>query len=177
MIKRRFISISLCLFLLAPLHSFAQSGVKLFSSPQVRAELERRRLGLVDPTPTPTPIDIIANLIEPEEVEDVVFSLEGTLLKQDGTSILWINGVAVNESDLPQNIEVMQPPSLGRVKIIADRSEFVIKPGQILNATTGTIYESYEWEQIEAQRLLEIARESMEAGDTASIAGPSSDSL
>lgn len=145
---------------------YAQLPVKIFSTPDLRAELERRRLGLVPVEPEPSILDVIADTLNDAEEAELVYSLEGTMQRSDGTSIVWLNGVATDESSLPAHIQLVKPVEQGRLRITSPTNqEFEIMPGQVLNLTTGTIYESYQWKEIEAQRRLqELAAAAAESG-------------
>lgn len=136
--------------------SNAQEGVRLFLTPQVRLELERRRLGIMPPAPEPevSVIDTITELVNREPEPDVVYALGGSVIKDDGSATVWLNGVAVDEANLPEGISIQQPAAMGKLSVSANGQEYVIKPGQVLNATTGAVYEAYQWQQqLELQRL------------------------
>ncbi len=139
--------------------SVAQTGVRLFLTPQVRLELERRRLGIVDIGPVvAAPVEPLVNLADQEPEAEVVFALGGSMTKTDGTAMVWLNGAAVNETDLPDGISIPKPAAMGKLSINSNDQEYIIKPGQVLNATTGVVYEAYQWQQqLELQRLAEIA--------------------
>ena len=149
----------------------AQNGVRLFLSPAERLELERRRLGIAEPEPVITStIQRVVDLIDQEPVEDVIYELGGSMVKNDGTATVWLNGESIDQADLPGNIQIQQPPSMGLLSIMSNGQRYTIKPGQVLNATTGVIYEAYQWqEQLEIQRLAELAREGSEIAEEVKI--------
>jgi hypothetical protein len=151
--------------------SNGQTGVRLFLTPQVRLELERRRLGIVDPASQPESsiIETITDFVSQEPEVDVVYALGGSLIKDDGTATIWLNGVAVAEHDLPAGVEILQPVSMGKLRISGNTQEYIIKPGQVLNLTTGTVYDAYQWQQqLELQRLAASLNEATEqAGEIA----------
>jgi hypothetical protein len=134
----------------------------LFLTPQVRLELERRRLGIVDPTPKPeqSVIEAITDFVRQEPEADVIYALGGSIIKGDGSATVWLNGSAVAEQDLPVGVQIQQPVAMGKLSITAKDKEFVIKPGQVLNATTGIVYEAYQWQQqLELQRAAALLNE------------------
>lgn len=151
------------------LSAVAQPAPRLFTTPDLRAELERRRLGYVSPEPLSTVIvDSISDLLAADEPEETIYSLEGLLSRDNGRSIIWLNGVAVPESELPDNIQIAKPLSKGQLKIVsASNQEYQLMPGQVLNFSTGTLYESYQWQEILARRRLqEVAAAAVSAGET-----------
>ncbi len=140
--------------------SVAQSGVRLFLTPEIRLELERLRLGIGEtvPEPKPTIVETITDFVNQEPEPDVIYALGGSMLKSDGSSTVWLNGVAVDERSLPAGVRIEKPAAMGRLIVTANKEEFVIKPGQVLNATTGVIYEAYQWQQqLEMKRIEELS--------------------
>lgn len=136
---------------LLPEQASAQSLVRLFSTPAERAELERRRLRASRPDLLPdlpqAPVQVIELPITlDEEPEEIVYSLGGTVLRGDGSYTVWINNVALQRDSLPDNIELLSPFSQGQVRIRnpTTGASYDVKPGQVLNLTTGQLLESYQ---------------------------------
>jgi len=133
----------------------AQSVVKLFSTPAERAELERRRLMLANPeslqAQVAEPVEVFELPSVEEEKVDVIIALGGSMLRGDGTYTIWINGKPVNQGALPDFMELLTPFSQGRLRIRNEQSgeDYEVKPGQVLNLTTGQLLESYEIAQME----------------------------
>ena len=128
----------------------AQTVVRLFSTPAERAELERQRMLLYRPdllqvAPEPEAVAELPVALEPER-PDVIYRLGGSMQRSDGLYTIWLNGNPINQEDLPDNMELLQPFSQGRLRIRnpANGVIFEIKPGQVLNFTTGELYESYQ---------------------------------
>jgi hypothetical protein len=88
------------------------------------------------------------------------------LLRGKDQSIVWLNGMAVDESQLPANIQIVRPHSKGQLSIVsASDQEYQLMPGQVLNLSTGTLYETYQWQEILTQRRLqELAAAAARAG-------------
>ena len=85
------------------------------------------------------------------------------MLKSDGSSTVWLNGLAVDEASLPVGVRIEKPASMGKLIVSTNNQDYVIKPGQVLNATTGVIYESYQWQQqLEMQRIEKLMAEGSE---------------
>ena len=131
----------------------AQSIGRLFSTPAERAELERQRLRMVRPELVPQisePESIIELpiILEPE-MPDVIYRLGGTMQRSDGMYTVWINGVPIEQENLPDNMELLQPFEQGRLRIshLENGANYEIKPGQVLNLTTGELFESYDFEE------------------------------
>lgn len=133
----------------------AQSVLKLFSTPAERAELERRRLMLVRPesvrVQVAQPVEVVELPTVAEEQVDVIISLGGSMLRADGTYTIWINGNPVNQGDLPDYMELLTPFSQGKLRIRNEQNgnDYEVKPGQVLNLTSGQLLESYEIAQME----------------------------
>ena len=131
----------------------AQSVVRLFSTPAERAQLERQRMALYRPDLQPAVAEEepelaieLPPLLEVEE-PDVIYRLGGSMQRSDGIYTIWLNGSAVDQANLPDNMELLQPFEQGRLRIRHPETgaNFEVKPGQVLNLTTGELFESYEF--------------------------------
>ena len=154
---RRAVAILLCCAGFFVPHAVqAQGVVKLFSTPAERAELERRRLLLARPESVTQevvqPIELVELPTLIEEQTDIVISLGGSMLRSDGSYTIWINDVPVNQEDLPGHMELLTPFSQGKLRVrnAATGNSYDVKPGQVLNLTSGQILESYELAQMES---------------------------
>jgi len=143
----------LLLLITAPIAQ-SQSVVRLFSTPAERAQLERQRIALYRPDLQPTVVEEepelsveLPPLVEAEE-PDIIYSLGGSVQRSDGLYTVWLNGNAVDQESLPGNMELLQPFQQGRLRIRHPDSGavFELKPGQVLNLTTGELFESYEYD-------------------------------
>jgi hypothetical protein len=150
----------------------AQSVQRLFSTPAKRAELDRLRFqlsqpGVIDKTPVRSESAVEAPAFTEEA--DVVYSLGGTMQKSDGSYTVWINDTAYDQTSLPDNMELLAPFSKGQLRI-HDRSSgamYDVKPGQVLNLSTGELFESYQYRNVldTAASMLEAA---LSSGDSIS---------
>lgn len=150
---KRSLSAILVMLVLLPISAESQSVFRLFSTPAERAELERRRQEMFRPGQAPTlpepaeePLFDLP-LVEEAEPEDIIYRLGGTMLRSDGNYTVWINDLPINQENLPENIELLEPFSQGRLRIVSPDSgrSFEVKPGQVLNLTTGELFESYDF--------------------------------
>ncbi len=131
----------------------AQSGLRrLFTTPELRAELDRRRLRDLQPgleSVAPIANQPFVAAIAPGEgpASDAIYAIGGTLRRSDGSYTIWINEVATNAADLPANMELVQPFDQGQIQIRNPETgtSFIVKPGQVLNLTQGELLESYEY--------------------------------
>lgn len=169
------ICLTLVVGILLPMELSAQGLQRMFSTPATRAELDRRRIrlqsgiGIDEPQEAPIEIPVFT---EDEEVE-IVYALGGSMRKSDGSYTVWINDVAYDQGNLPGNMELLSPFSQGRLHIRDAESgaNYEVKPGQVLNLTTGQLYESYQYQAVldaaaaEASRL--ATEEAMNARDSA----------
>jgi len=149
-----------CTFLSVQLS--AQSLQRMFSTPGVRAELDRLRFqgasGVVVEAPVEEVlIDIPAST---DEAEELIYALGGSMRKADGSYTVWVNNVAYDQNSLPSNMELLSPFSQGMLRIRNTRTgaDFNIKPGQVLNLTTGQLYESYQYQAVLDAAAAEAAR-------------------
>ena len=131
----------------------AQTGLsRLFTTPPLRAELDRRRLRQLQGAPVerqPSAVQLTLQDIESEQpIPDTIYALGGSMRRSDGTYTIWINSRSYAESDLPSNMELLQPYNQGQMRITDPESgaNYIIKPGQVLNLTQGAILESYQYQ-------------------------------
>jgi hypothetical protein len=125
----------------------AQSFGKVFSTPQERQYLDRERenalrelseqelLVLLDVPPT---VEIIM------EQAPRLIHMGGSVRRADGNHTIWLNGVAVSQGDLPANARLEFVRGLGVLHVQGIDREYIMRPGQTLNADTGAIREDYE---------------------------------
>ncbi|NKB32938.1 MAG: hypothetical protein GKR91_07550 [Pseudomonadales bacterium] len=131
----------------------AQSILRLFSTPAERAELELQRLRLNRPdlveevSELPLQFIELPTLFEEEEIVEIVYRLGGTMFRNDGRYTVWLNNEAIYQEDLPGNMELLEPYTQGQLRITNEESGvfYDVKPGQVLNFTTGVLLESYEY--------------------------------
>ncbi len=147
----------------APAQLYGQSVQRLFSTPATRAELDRRRFqiasGVVIEEQTSDERFPEVPVVTDEAV-DVIYAIGGTMRKTDGSYTVWINNSAYDQDSLPAHMEMLSPYSQGQLLIrdTASGESFRVKPGQVLNLTTGDLYESYQYQQIVAAAAAEAAR-------------------
>jgi hypothetical protein len=152
----------------------AQLGPRLFLTAELRAELERRRLGFVPAKPESAIIGTITDLLRQEKIEDTVYSLEGIMLRDDHTAIVWLNGAAIEESNLPANVQLVRSLKKPKLRVFSARNEeFELMPGQVINVSTSTLYESYQWQEVLEQKR----RQALAAAAVGSQSSTQSDSI
>ena len=157
------ISTAIAVTVIAPTQLHAQSVQRLFSSPALRAELDRLRFQVasgitVEQPVTEQPFTEIPLFTEAEL--EVVYALGGSMRKADGSYTVWINNVAYDQTSLPSHMELLSPFSQGQLRIrdSGNGASFDIKPGQVLNLTTGQLYESYQYQAVLDAAAAEAAR-------------------
>ncbi|MEQ8956076.1 MAG: hypothetical protein RL120_18255 [Gammaproteobacteria bacterium] len=135
---------SLCLLPVEPAQG--QSLQRLFSTPGLRAELDRRRARLAQGQPAVEVIQAapVLPVVTMEEIE-VFYQLGGVVSRSDGSYTVWLNNQPYAPAGLPENMELLAPYGQGRLRILNPESgaSYVIVPGQVLNLATGDIQESY----------------------------------
>lgn len=129
----------------------AQSMQRLFTTQQQRAELDRLRTAANRPELLEEKNEALIVLaevpvLEEQESADEVYALQGIVLRSDSRYTVWLNNVAVDQQDLPENMELLAPYSQGRLRIrnLQTGESFDVLPGQVLNLTTGQLLESYQ---------------------------------
>jgi len=163
---------------LLPQQLEAQSLFRLFSTPAERAELERERQRLLRPGPVETePVPVVEMPVPVESEEDreeIIYRLGGTVVRNNGLYTVWLNGTPVDQNDLPEHIELLPPYPQGRLRISnpENGARYEVKPGQVLNLTTGTLYESYEFQEPLIQAVGSVTESSE---DPDSLAAPDND--
>ncbi len=127
----------------------AQNVQRLFTSPEQRAEMDRRRtLNLFGVQPEeelhPDLEALNQGPVIPDQAEvDVVYRFQGIVRRQDNSLTLWLNGENLSEADLPENMEIFLSENLLRIREPLTGQLFDIRPGQVLNLTQGKIRESF----------------------------------
>lgn len=152
--KQASLCAGLCLLLAGMIpEADAQSGLRrIFTTPAVRAELDRRRLLASQPgtevVAPVLPVPVIEDEFESDEpAPDTIYAVGGSMRRSDGNYTLWINEVPIDATDLPAHMELLQPYNQGQIRISnpATGASYVVKPGQVLNLTRGELLESYEY--------------------------------
>lgn len=166
-IIRRTVALQICCVVVActlfPVQLSAQSLQRIFSTPAMRVELDRLRFqeasGVVIEAPVEEEPFIDISIFTGEE-EDIVYALGGSMRKADGSYTVWLNKVAYDQGNLPENMELLSPYSKGQLRIRDSRSgaNYDVKPGQVLNLTTGQLYESYQYQAVLDALAAEAAR-------------------
>lgn len=162
----------LLLAAVAPTQLKAQSVQRLFSTPSERAELDRLRFRIASGAPIEEPVEnepLIDLPLFDDEEDDVIYDIGGTLRKADGSYTVWVNDVAYDQTNLPQNMELLTPFSRGiiRIRDVSSSARYDVKPGQVLNLSTGQLYESYQYQAILAEAAEEAARLAAESAANA----------
>tara|TARA_R110002073_G_scaffold58644_4_gene148451 strand:- start:204 stop:740 length:537 start_codon:yes stop_codon:yes gene_type:complete len=154
---------------MASSHLYGQSVQRLFSTPALRAELDRLRFQVLSGVVIEESVDeepIIQLPVFGDDEVDIVYALGGTMRRADDSYTVWINNIAYDQASLPANMELLLPYSQGQLLIRDTESaaSFKVKPGQVLNLSTGQLYESYQYEAVLAADAARIAEQ--EADDS-----------
>lgn len=141
--------LALLLLLCYPAASPAAGALgRLFFTPEDRVSLERLRWG--------APEAMSSSSLRQQEKEETrraapedqppAITLEGTVTRGDRGQVVWLNGVAYNQKDLPDNVRLPHPVAAGRVEVQAPRQKmsFVLRSGQTLDMNSGQVLEARE---------------------------------
>ena len=177
-IVQRALSLQVCIAvvvcMLVPVQLSAQSLQRIFSTPALRAELDRIRFQIASGVVIEEEVVDEGPLIDvpffSDEEEELVYALGGSMRKADGSYTVWLNNVAYDQGSLPNNMELLSPFSQGKVRIrdTGTGADFDVKPGQVLNLTTGQLYESYQYQAVLEAAAAEAARLVLEEAANAS---------
>lgn len=132
----------------------AQELRTLFSTPQQRAELDRLRdewvQGLTDA------LQVVESEMAPAPE---IVALGGVVMRSNQSFVVWLNGIAVDEEDLPENMRLSRnSDQVSLIAAIEGKGDVLVKPGQSVNLTTGETRESFDLtqEQIDEVRGIEV---------------------
>lgn len=130
-----------------PGESVAQSFGKLFSTPEQRAKLDRDRENMLAALSEEERIALLDLPPAGEMVpapEPRLFHMGGSVRRADGNHTVWVNGVAMRQEQLPNNVSLSFERGVGILRVRTIDNAFSVRPGQTLNADTGDIREDYE---------------------------------
>lgn len=136
--------------------AMAQGFGKVFSTPAERQYLDRERQRIFSElteqerqelleVPPPVPVEVL--------IEPVLIHMGGSVRRADGDHTVWLNGVALSQSELPDNARLEFVRGLGVLRVQGLDREYMVKPGQTLNVDTGDIREDYELSDTDLQAL------------------------
>ncbi len=154
--------------MVVPVQLSAQSLQRIFSTPATRAELDRLRFQIATGVAIEEPVDepfIDASIFtNDDDEEEIVYALGGSMRKADGSYTVWVNDIAYDQNNLPRHMELLSPFSQGQLRISDSGSSanYDVKPGQVLNLTTGQLYESYQYQAVLEAAAVEAARLAIE---------------
>jgi hypothetical protein len=87
---------------------------------------------------------------------------------------VWLNGAAIEESNLPANVQLVRSLKKPKLRVFSARNEeFELMPGQVINVSTSTLYESYQWQEVLEQKR----RQALAAAAVGSQSSTQSDSI
>jgi len=181
--SRLWIAVFLVLGTTSPVQAQSALG-RLFTTPAERVALNRARTALfeeqlLDELRLPEqPVAVVA-VEEPAEELGIV-QLTGIVRRADGGHTVWLNGVPLDESEFPEYVRLGYRENAAVVLIRVLDAEYVLKPGQSLDATQGLVRESYDVtpEQaraIEAEVAARAERLRLQAAERASRAAAAGD--
>ena len=150
------------LSLAMPMPSYGQSFDKIFSTAQERDYLDRLRKEMFAEL---TEAERMEALREPEtiildfEAPPTLIHMGGSVKRADGSHTVWLNGVPVNERQLPSNVRLEFIGGMGVLLVDTEEGRITLRPGQTLNASDGVIREDYELTSAQLQSIQrELAR-------------------
>lgn len=90
-----------------------------------------------------------------KEVLETV-SIQGFIKREDGKNVVWYNNTNTLSSNVDSAIK-LKPASIvnNRISIVSNRKKIRMKPGQVLQLTTGKIQEQYKLRDSSAKMKIE----------------------
>jgi len=134
----------------APL--YAQIEGTLFTSPEQRAYMDFLRAEFLANSQengfnilVPEIPDIVAEATAQEgPPAPQEFSFGGIMTSRDGSRSVWLNQQLLQESDLPGWVRIVSAAPGLALQLEANGSRWLLKPGQTVDITAGSIVEEYQ---------------------------------
>ncbi len=140
----------LALCLLSALPAYAQYG-HLFTSAAEREYLDFLRAEYLRNNQVDD-FNIAETIPEIPVIEEEVtantgpefYRLGGIITQRDGSRTLWLNNVAVNERDLPQNMRLLTAGNTLALRISLEQGTFDLRPGQTLDVFNARVRDGFD---------------------------------
>ena len=84
---------------------------------------------------------------EEEASTPILFHLGGIMTRNDGSRVVWLNGIRTEEADLPDTMSLRNNNGSPALRITEQEQSYLLRPGQTLNLDTGSLLEAYELPQ------------------------------
>lgn len=147
--KRRRFAVVLWLGTMAAGTAQAQLEGTLFTEPEEREYLDYLRQEFLRTNPEggfdiedgDIP-EIPQNAVPVEEdTRPVEYSFGGVMTRRDGSHGIWLDGVLLDETQLPEGFSVVTTGQMTSLRVVRDGQTYVLRPGQSVNLATGTVSE------------------------------------
>lgn len=89
----------------------------------------------------------------PTESGPQEFTFGGIMTRRDGSRSIWLNGRVFAESELPAGVSLVMSANSTSLRIANSTATYVLRPGQTVDLTTGSILENYQRPQADAAAL------------------------
>jgi hypothetical protein len=119
---------------------------RLFLTPEQRLSLETLRLQQPSVDSISKQSEAVSTAPVSSPTASNTYVLNGLVLQRGNGYTIWLNGVPYNRSNLPANVKIPKALSRGTVSVTVPGSvkSYPLRPGQILDATTGRVREPYQ---------------------------------
>ncbi|MFH2123129.1 MAG: hypothetical protein ABIJ50_06575 [Pseudomonadota bacterium] len=133
----------LLIWVSCPSQAGAELLGRLFFTPQERQALEQQRWAPAESLSAP---DLPQVRVASPDTQPLSITLNGITLHGDGRQLVWLNGIAYSEGELPANVRLSRFAAKGQVEIDVPekRKSYSLRPGQTLLLDSGQIREAYE---------------------------------
>lgn len=90
------------------------------------------------------PVPIITEDTDEEVVQTVrQYKLSGIFSQRDGSRVVWLNDVSIQERNLPENMQLLGTGPMTILRITTDDASYDLKAGQTLDVGSGDIFENW----------------------------------
>jgi hypothetical protein len=93
-------------------------------------------------------VELDSLLAEDEEQEEIIIQFGGAMFSASTGNRVWLNGRLLDEGELPDRFSLQRAGNgagILRIQASGRQGRFELKAGQVLNLTTGVLFESYEY--------------------------------
>lgn len=136
--------LGLLILLCCPTYPAAAAMGRLFFTPEDRLYLERLRW--TAPEDLPSIPEQQQEIVASPEDKPLVITLGGTVMRGNRGQLVWLNGVAYNKEDLPENVRLPHPVAAGQIEVQAPEQgkSYSLRTGQTLDMNSGQVSELHE---------------------------------
>lgn len=108
----------------------------------------------------------------PEFVQSLLIHMSGTMLRSDGSKIVWLNGFPIEQHRLPPNIALLETEGVSVLRIRTANGFVNLKAGQTLDTGSGQLLDAYQVRSSAARQQSVAEPEAAPSGEEAMVQQP-----